>query len=61
LPSIAAEDPRFRAFSDRLTATAVASLKTKGLHPDGGGLYVRVTGRLVSATTDLANMGWNMG
>jgi integrase len=29
----------------RLTATAVANLKTKGLHPDGGGLYVRVTAK----------------
>lgn len=28
----------------RLTASAVANLKAKGLHPDGGGLYVRVTG-----------------
>jgi Arm DNA-binding domain len=27
----------------RLTANAVANLKVKGLHPDGGGLYVRVT------------------
>ena len=28
----------------RLTATAITNLKTKGLHSDGGGLYVRVTG-----------------
>jgi integrase len=27
----------------RLTATTVANLKTKGMHPDGGGLYLRVT------------------
>lgn len=27
----------------RLTANAVTTLKAKGLHPDGGGLYLRVT------------------
>jgi integrase len=27
----------------RLTATAIANLRAKGLHPDGGGLYMRLT------------------
>ena len=27
----------------RLTATAIANLRAKGMHPDGGGLYMRLT------------------
>src|SRR5262245_23026155 len=29
--------------TDRLTAIKVGSLKAKGLHADGGGLYLRIT------------------